>query len=93
MLTRFHRAPKGREIVLFKGRRWIQPAEAAKLLGMSPHYFKKLLYRGEVHGFTILERCSVGDRIFHWFALDEVMAATNGADLSRRMRTDEDPKS
>jgi len=76
--------------MLFEGRRWIQPAEAAKLLGLSPHYFKRLLYEDRIDGFTIETRVSRNGRVFHWIPLDEVMRATDGADLSRRMRGSRD---
>ena len=77
--------------MFFRGRRWCQPAEAAKLLGLSPAYLKRLIYEGRLHGFTIEERASSNGRTFHWLALDEVMAATNGANLSPRLRDLIDP--
>ena len=76
--------------MLYKGRRWIQPAEAARLLGLSPHYFKKLLYADRIDGFAVERRISRNGRVFHWLRLDEVMRATDGADLSRRMRGSRD---
>jgi hypothetical protein len=76
--------------MLYQGRRWIQPAEAARLLGISPHTLKRLIYQGRVDGFTIEERPTVNGKTFHWLALDEVMAATNGADLSLRLRKSKD---
>jgi len=77
--------------MLYKRRRWIQPAEAARLLGLSPHYFKRLIYQERIHGFTIETRVSSNGRTFHWFALDEIMGVTDGADLSRRMKDLRDP--
>ena len=69
--------------MLHKGRRWVQPAKAARILGMSPHYLKKLIYNGEIDGFEVLKRKSENGKVYHWLALDEILRATNGVDLSR----------
>ena len=77
--------------MLYKGRRWIQPAEAARLLGLSPHYFKKLLYADRIDGFAVERRISGNGQVFHWLRLNEVMRATDGAELSRRLGHSSDP--
>jgi hypothetical protein len=69
-------------MMLHDGRRWVQPAKAAEILGMSPSYLKKLLGRGEVDGFHIMERKSENDRVFRWFDLDELLMLTGKTEES-----------
>ena len=80
--------------MLHKGRRWVQPAKAARILGMSPHYLKKLIYNGEIDGFEVLKRESENGKVYHWLALDEILRATNGVDLSRgaNLRIPQEPE-
>ena len=77
--------------VLFQGRRWVQLGEAAKLLCLSPAYLKRLVYQDRIDGFTVERRNRGNGRTFHSRALDEVMRAMDGADLSRRLRESRDP--
>jgi len=69
-------------MMLHDGRRWVQPAKAAEILGMSPSYLKKLLGRGEVGGFEILERKAANDRVFRWFDLDALLTLTGKTEES-----------
>ena len=79
-------------MMLHDGRRWVQPAKAAEILGMSPSYLKKLLGQGKVDGFHILERKSENGRVFRWFDLDELLRLTGKTEESLAGEKDADPE-